>query len=395
MSAMVRRLALRAAVAGASSAVAAGLAAAAAATVFARRIVTPDGDRVVNVEIISITGDLIRLRADPETTLLAGCYGLWQDNAAVHARLSPVIEHDRTSGTVVRRVLDVEGGRLRPGKARWNYHYFTGTPLSALGLDFEEIDVPGEQGGLPSWLVPGTPLPGNAGVDGGMWAILVHGRGASREECLRALPVLHRLGVTSLVAGYRTTADAPNGMAGRYHLGDREWRDIESAILYSAGRGAEEIVLIGWSMGGAIAMQTVSQSWTADRVKGVILDAPVLDWRDVLAHQARLNRVPAAVGRLGQSILSHRSAWRLAGTEAPIDLDRLDWVTRAAELTHPVLLIHSKDDEFVPFGPSQRFADARPDLVTYQSTEVALHTLEWNVDSAAWDTAVATFILRL
>jgi fermentation-respiration switch protein FrsA (DUF1100 family) len=130
-------------------------------------------------------------------------------------------------------------------------------------------------------------------------------------------------------------------------------------------------------------------------VKGIVLDAPVLDWRDVLTHQARINGVPAAVGRLGQSILSHRSAWRLAGTEAPVDLDRLDWVTRAAELAHPVLLIHSKDDESVPFGPSQRFADARPDLVTYQSTEVALHTLEWNVDSGAWDTAVATFILRL
>jgi hypothetical protein len=148
-------------------------------------------------------------------------------------------------------------------------------------------------------------------------------------------------------------------------------------------------------MGGAIAMQAVSRSWTAERVKGIVLDAPVLDWRDVLTHQARMNRVPSAVGKLGQSVLSHRPVWRLVGTEAPLNLDRLDWVTRNAELTHPVLLIHSKDDEFVPAGPSQRFAQARPDLVTYLSIDGARHTKEWNVDPATWDAAVARFVLRL
>jgi pimeloyl-ACP methyl ester carboxylesterase len=389
LSAGARRLALRAAVAGASSALAAGLAATAAATVFARRIVTPDSKRPEDVEVISIADGLITLRADPETTLLKGRYGLWQNGGGVHARLGPLLEHDTVNGTALRRVLDVEGGRLRPGKARWNQYFFAGNPLSALGLAYQDVEVPGEAGVLHGWLVPGAAqLP--------TWAILVHGRGATREECLRALPVLHRLGVTSLVASYRTTAGLPNvPVVSRYHLGDTEWQDVESAIVYAAERGAEEIVLIGWSMGGAIAMQTVSRSWTAERVKGIVLDAPVLDWRDVLAHQARLNRVPPAVGRLGQSVLSHRSAWRLAGTEAPVDLDRLDWVTRSAELAHPVLLIHSDDDEYVPSGPSHRLAEARPDLVSYLSIDGARHCKEWNVDPEAWDSAVARFLLRL
>jgi pimeloyl-ACP methyl ester carboxylesterase len=404
MSAGLRRLAVRAAVAGASSALAAGLAAAAAATVFARRIVTPDGLRPEDVEIVAVLDGLITLRADPETTLLTGRYGVWQDNGTVHARLGPVIVHDPTAGTVLRRVLAVEGGRLRPGPARWNQYFFAGNPLSALGLAFQDIEVPGEAGVLHGWLVPGAPLAQQgapaanqpAPVTGSTWAVLVHGRGATREECLRALPVLHRLGVTSLVASYRTTAGLPTvPVVGRYHLGDREWQDVESAIIHAAEQGAEEIVLIGWSMGGAIAMQAVSRSWTAERVKGIVLDAPVLDWRDVLAHQARLNRVPPAVGRLGQSMLSHRSAWRLAGTEAPVDLDRLDWVTRAAELNHPVLLIHSDDDEYVPSGPSRRFAEARPELVTYLSIDGARHCKEWNVDPEAWDSAVARFLLRL
>jgi uncharacterized protein len=411
-SAALRRLVLRAAVAGASSALAAGLAAAAVGTVFARRIVTPDGARPEDVEVLSVADGLVTLRAAAETTLLIGRYGLWQDGGAVHARLGPVVEYNEKAGTVSRRVLDVRGGRLRIGRARWNQYFHAGDPLSALGLAFQDIEVPGESGVLPGWLVPGaalaTPEADGSGaparpagppappVVGSTWAILVHGRGATREECLRALPVLHRLGVTSLVASYRTTAGLPSvPVVGRYHLGDTEWQDVESAIVYAAEQGAEEIVLVGWSMGGAIAMQAVSRSWTAERVKGIVLDAPVLDWRDVLAHQARMNHVPPAVGRLGQSVLSHRSAWRLAGTEAPVDLDRLDWVARSAELTHPVLLIHSDDDEYVPSGPSRRFAEARPELVSYLSIEGARHCKEWNVDPEAWDSAVARFLLRL
>jgi uncharacterized protein len=382
------RLARRLAVAGASSAMAAGLAAAAAAAVFARKVVTPEGERPEDVEVLAVTGGVhptVTLRAEELTTLLLGRYGVWQDRGTTHVRLGPVLEHDPEAGTVTRPVVHVDHGRLHTGRARWNQYYYAGDPYSALGLPYEEIRVPGEAGPLHGWLVPG----------GDTWAILVHGRGATREECLRALPVLNRLGVTALVAGYRTTAGLPDVPAGRYHLGDREWQDVESAIIYAAAQGASEIVLFGWSMGGSIAMQTVSRSWTAGRVKGLVLDAPVLDWRNVLSHHAKMNHMPTALGRLGQSMLSHRSAWRLAGTEAPVDLDRLDWVSRAAELTHPVLLIHSKDDEFVPAGPSQAFADARPDLVTYVPMDGALHCKEWNADPEAWDNAVARFLLRL
>jgi uncharacterized protein len=397
----LRRLALGAAVAGASSVLAAGVAAAAAATIFARRVVTPDAERPEDVDVLAVGDGVATLRASDEVNQ-PGRYGLWQERGGTHVRLGPAIDHDVAAGTVLRPVLHVDSGKLRAGKGRWNQYYYAGDPRSALGLTFHNVEVPGESGVLHGWLVPGVPLSqrprasgGTAAPTGRVWAILIHGRGATREECLRALPVLHRLGITALVASYRSTAGLPNVPVGRYHLGDREWQDVESAIVYAAEQGAEEIVLVGWSMGGAIAMQTVSRSWTADRVKGIVLNAPVLDWRDVLAHHARLNKVPPAVGRLGQSVLSHRSAWRLAGTDAPVDLDRLDWVARAGELTHPVLLIHSKDDEFVPAGPSQRFAQARPDLVTYLSIDGARHCKEWNVDAVAWDAAVARFLLRL
>jgi alpha-beta hydrolase superfamily lysophospholipase len=302
-----------------------------------------------------------------------------------------VVDHDEAAGTVTRRVLGTDGGKLREGPARWNQYFYAGTPQDALGLDFIEVELDAGHGPLPAWQVP----PPATVPARDTWAVLVHGRGATREECLRAIPVLHRLGFTVLVVSYRNDAGAARSPGGRYHLGDAEWLDVEAAVLHAVEHEARDVVLVGWSMGGAIALQLVSRSWLADRVRAVVLDAPVIDWRDVIEHHARLNRVPGGIGRLSQAVLEHPQARWLAGVDAPVSLDRLDWVRRAEELHLPVLLIHSEDDDFVPAGPSRLLAAARPDLVTYVPFRQALHTKEWNVDSEQWDTAVARFLLQL
>jgi len=341
---------------GAAVVVAAGGAISAAAARIARQVVSPSEDRPDDVEVIRVGPDTVTLRATAETTA-PGRYGLCLDGDGVHARIGDVLDHDEKAGTVTRAVLGVDRGRLHEGPGRWDGWYFTGTPESALGLEFSEVEIPSEAGPLPAWWVP----PATGGPPRDAWAVLVHGRGAGREECLRALPVLHRLGFGS--------------------------HAVES--------GARDVVLMGWSMGGAIVLQTVSRSWLADRVRAVVLDAPVIDWRDVLDHHARINRVPAPMGRLSQAVLEHPQARRLVGVESPLSLSRLDWVTRASELKLPMLLLHSDDDEYVPSGPSRRLAQARPDLVTFVPSKGARHTKEWNVDPDGWDTAVARFLLKL
>jgi uncharacterized protein len=385
-----RRGLIGTALAGASAALVAGAAVSAAATYLARRVVSPDAERPDDVQVIGVGAGTVTLRATAQT-VAPGRYGLWVDGGGGHVRLGDVVDHDEAAGTVTRRVLGTDGGKLREGPARWNQYFYAGTPRDALGLDFIEVLLDAGHGPLPAWQVP----PPATVPARDTWAVLVHGRGATREECLRAIPVLHRLGFTVLVVSYRNDAGAARSPGGRYHLGDAEWLDVEAAVLHAVDHGARDVVLVGWSMGGAIALQLVSRSWLADRVRAVVLDAPVIDWRDVIEHHARLNRVPGGIGRLSQAVLEHPQARWLAGVDAPVSLDRLDWVRRAEELHLPVLLIHSEDDDFVPAGPSRLLAAARPDLVTYVPFRRALHTKEWNVDSEQWDTAVARFLLQL
>lgn len=358
------------------------------AAYFARRVVTPERVKPDDVQVLSVGPGTVTLVAQVETTA-PGCYGLRLGRGAGHARLGEVVARDERAGTVTRRLLQLDRGDLVPGPARWVSSFYVGDPTTALGLPHEDVRVTSDVGDLPTWFVP-VSVEGRARD---VWAVLVHGRGASREECLRAIPLLHRLGMSVLVPSYRNDPDAPLTHGGRSHLGDTEWRDVEATVIHALEAGAREVVLVGWSMGGAVVLQAVSRSWTADRVRALVLDGPVIDWRVVLEHQARVNRLPAQVGRLGLGMLAHPTARRLVGIDGPVDLDRLDWVSRAVELRLPVLLIHSDDDEFVPAGPSRALAQARPDLVTYLSVPGARHTTEWNVDPASWEREVARFLL--
>ncbi|MCK4828870.1 alpha/beta hydrolase, partial [bacterium] len=56
-----------------------------------------------------------------------------------------------------------------------------------------------------------------------------------------------------------------------------EWKDLEGAAKYAAERGAEKLILVGYSMGGAIVTNFLYRSPLAGKVLGAILDAPMLD----------------------------------------------------------------------------------------------------------------------
>ena len=374
-----------AAAAGVSASALSAAGTVAAATYFARKVLTPDRLKPDDTQILAIEDDSLTLGLTVESAQ-PGRYGLWLDGGQGHARVGAVLEVDEESGRV-RRVLEgVDAGALRVGPARWNQYYFAGDPQDALGLPSRDVEITAEIGMLAAWEVPAA----DGAAD--RWAILVHGRGAPRDECLRAVPVLHDLGFTALIPSYRNDIGAPSSSDGRYSLGLSEWRDLEAALLYAVEAGAKEIVLLGWSMGGAIILQTLDRSWLSARVRAVVLDAPVIDWADVMRHHGAINKIPGPIGSLSRSLIGRRWARRLVGVHEPIDVALTNWEHRADELKHPTLVIHSLDVEFVPAGPSISLAAKRPDLVRFEPWREARHTKEWNVDPDRWDAVVRAFL---
>ncbi len=358
----------------------------AAATLLARKVVTPDVEQPDDVVVLGHQGRTVTLGATVET-VVPGRYGLWLDGGAGHARLGDVLGRD--DSTVTRELLAVDRGRLRPGPARWNQYFYWDRPSVSMGVPDEDVRILSELGVMPGWIV----RPRRAAT--GTWAVLVHGRGARKEETLRAVPVLREAGITSLVVAYRNDVDAPRGPGGRYNLGLSEWRDVDAAMRHAVRRGATRLILCGWSMGGAIALQAIANSSLSDRVTGVVLDSAVLDWADVLRHHARQKRVPAGIVAVATRLMGMRSARRLVGVHEALDVARTDWVARHDELDRPMLVIHSTGDDFVPIGPAGRLAQLRPDIVQFEEWQQARHCREWNYDTDRWERVVREFVTSL
>lgn len=250
---------------------------------------------------------------------------------------------------------------------------------TAVDAPFEEVSLQGELGAMPAWVVPGA-----GGTDTGTWAVFVHGRGGTREEALRYLPTLRAAGVTTLVPTYRNDPGAPADPDGHYGLGATEWRDVETALRYAREQGADEVLLLGWSMGAAVALQTTDRSEDADLVTAIWLDAPVLDWHSTFRAQGAAAGLPGPLTDVAQGLVQLRGG---------MDLDDFDWVARADDLPPvPIHIEHSDADTYVPNGPSRALAQARPDLVSLVTDSTAEHTREWNADPEGYDARLAAWL---
>ncbi len=352
----------------------------------ARNVVTPPARRRYDIEVLAVdlvAGTVTLSRTDD--TVVPGRYSLWFDGDRGHARMGEILE--QTHESVTRRVDSVQRGDLgHATKARWaGWWYLTPDDLGVVSRD---VDIVTPLGVAPAWIIDG-------GTSSDDWVIQVHGRGVTRAEGLRAVSVFAAAGFTSLLISYRNDGDAPPSSDRRYALGGEEWRDVEAAIRYARDHGAQRVVLMGWSMGGAIVLQCVTRSALADVVVGVVLESPVVDWVRVLHYQAGLTHLPAPVRDAAMAILSSDVASGWAGLDQPIDFDQLDMVARARELHAPLLILHSIDDGFVPSGGSVALAHRRGDLVRFERFATARHTKLWNYDAPRWERAIGTWLAEV
>jgi len=351
----------------------------------ARLVTVPVRERPEEVMVRSVdrAAGTVTLSAHPDSTI-PGRYALYFAGDRGLARVGEIVS--MAEGTVTRRLVDEVRGTLRAGLASRVSGIYYEAP-DDVGLAFEDVAIPTELGEAPAWLVP-------AAASTARWVIQVHGRGVDRREAVRSLPVFHAAGLTSLLISYRNDGVAPHSADGMYALGDTEWKDVEAAIEFAIDGGAREVVLMGWSMGGALVLQAVTRSPLSRRVQGVILDSPVIDWVRVLDHQAGTRRIPIPIRRAVYQLIG--SAWgrRFTRQSSAIDLARLDFVARAAELSVPILLMHSDSDTFVPSVGSRALARLRPDIVSFVPFSGAGHTRLWNYDEKRWTQAIRNWLKR-
>lgn len=341
-----------------------------------------------DVAVRAVHPERIHLDATAETRR-PGVLGLRQQGGAVHVRLGPVTGRP-TATTVSRPILARDTAQeASVDGAATNGFYWAGDPATAHGIAFQDVEIHSPVGAMPAWQVP--PERG----DGSTWAILVHGHGATRGEALRVIPLLRQLGLTSLAITYRNDVGAPASADRMYHLGADEWEDAEAAIEFALAHGARRIVLMGWSMGGGIALRTSVLSAHREMIAALVLDSPAVDWQDILDFHAAQLRAPRPMRRLALWMMRSGLGARLVRLHEPIALAQMRPAFYAEHLDVPVLLFHAQEDTTVPPGPSRELARLRPDVIRYVPFAEASHTREWNTDAARYERILARYLVEV
>ncbi len=337
---------------------------------------------VVNVEHGPGDYPLTVAALDEETVTLPrgndaekpGIWGLaWEDGQAV---IGDVVASDEE--TITRSLENVLFGELVEGAAvridTWTYR---DDPATALGLEYETVDIPTELGDAPAWHLPG---------DHRTWIITVHGRNASPAETLRAVEVYNVLGHPVLAVTHRNDEGAPESPEGLHSLGEYESDDIVDAVDYALANGADDVILHGWSMGGAIVATAARKLAGTGAVKGVVLDSPVMDWNSTLDMQAEDRGVIAPITWTAKRIVEFRVG---------IDLDGLDQRNFVDEFDMPMLLFVDTADQTVDHTATLAFAELLPPEQATVVTTASGHTASWNEDPLAYAAALETYLSDL
>lgn len=337
------------------------------------------GDPVYSETVLGVStpagGAVVVSLAPTTASEKPGRWGLsWAGGSAM---LGPVITRtaDRVDRPLLSGVVPTAGTRAG---ISWTHR---SDPKVALGLDFAEIMVPGELGPMPAWYIP-TDRHENSST----WTILVHRSNADRQTMLKTADAVHRAGLPILDITYRNDVGAPASPDGVLHVGETEWRDLEAAVRTALDRGADDVVLYGGSYGGAIATRFLDRSPLAERVSGVVLDAPELSVPATLEHNAEQRHIPAAVTWLATKLCN----WR-----AGIDVERIDVTRYPPRVRPPTLILQGGADEAHPTSTARQLAQDGPRLgwpIRYEEFPGAGHSEAWNFEPDRYEALVSDFL---
>ncbi|HID03478.1 MAG TPA: alpha/beta hydrolase [Desulfobacterales bacterium] len=187
---------------------------------------------------------------------------------------------------------------------------------SAVGLPYEPVDLlTSDNTHLDSWFIP---APEQRGV-----ILFCHGNAGNISHRLDSLLLFHKLGFSTLIFDYRGYGSSQGhpSEAGTYLDVEAAWQYLTTKRSVASSR----IILFGRSLGAAIAVHQAS------------VDKP-----GALIVESSFTSVPDMAAKL-YPFLPVR--W----------LSRLDYNVqqRLQRVTCPVLVVHSRDDEIIPFRHGQ------------------------------------------
>jgi fermentation-respiration switch protein FrsA (DUF1100 family) len=190
-----------------------------------------------------------------------------------------------------------------------------------IGLDYEQVNLTtSDDEQLDAWFIPADPTGGTL--------LFFHGNAGNNSHRLDSIRLFNELGLSVLIFDYRGYGQSTGKPTekGTYRDADAAWQ----YLVEQRGIPPEEIILFGRSLGASIAADLATRQTAA----GVILESAFTSVPDIAAQLYPWLPV----------------RW----------LSRYRYNTRKnlADIHSPVLIVHSRDDEIIPYSNGERLYEA-------------------------------------
>jgi len=168
--------------------------------------------------------------------------------------------------------------------------------------------------------------------------IVCSGANGSLDADMHVAPWLHEAGFNVLLFNWRAHGDSEGEVV---TLGFNERYDLIAAVRFAKSKGAERVGVLGFSMGGTVAIATAA---VYEDVNAVVADSPFVYVLSAVAGGLIERGVPEGLSFLLARVFVITACLRTRLNLFDIDLVR--WIQRVAP--RPLLLIFGEQDVIVP-----------------------------------------------
>lgn len=201
------------------------------------------------------------------------------------------------------------------------------------GLAYENVEFAARDGiRLRGWFIPAAAAEAARGT-----VIFCHGHAGSMDPDVKYAPWFHQAGYNVLMFDFRGHGRSDGQ---RVSMGALERLDLLGAVDYLRGRGIERVGVLGFSMGGVVAMGAAAHS---EAIVAVVSDGGFARLERAVAAGARQRGLPAFLAPLFGRVV----VW-LAGLRLGVRLSEADpirWVDKIAP--RALFIIHGGRDPYV------------------------------------------------
>jgi fermentation-respiration switch protein FrsA (DUF1100 family) len=198
------------------------------------------------------------------------------------------------------------------------------------GLSHEEVAFQSRDGlTLRGWFIPAEEPRGTI--------VFCHGHGGSMDPDIEYAPILHDNGYDVLMFDFRGHGRSEGQ---RVSMGYHERLDLLGAVDYLRSRGIDRVGVLGFSMGGAVAISTAPQS---EAIRAVVSDGAFARLGNAITSGAKERDLPDWVAAWVSPLIICLASLRL-GAWLP-RADPIRWVDKIAP--RALLIIHGGLDPYV------------------------------------------------